>query len=302
MDVQIRMLAERQADVVAAWQLLAAGYSRRTVERRVLAGGWRTVHRGVYALTQAPLTRRQRWMAATLTSSGTVLSHASAGACWGFRPYEGRTEVVTRPGSGGPRMLGSVLVLRSTTLDGDVASRDGIAITTPERTLVDLAPHLHPRAAGKALREAIRLRLTTAPRLLAALVRHRRRRGTALLADLATRYASLPYDRSRSDAESRALELLHDAGVRPPRVNVKVAGEEADLTWPDRRLIVEIDGPQFHRFAEEDARKQLVWERAGYTVRRLPSDAVFLRPGELIAAACREPKGGAAGRRAPRPG
>jgi very-short-patch-repair endonuclease len=66
---------------------------------------------------------------------------------------------------------------------------------------------------------------------------------------------------------------------------VKVAGEEADLVWLDRRRIVEIDGPQFHQFRDEDARKEAKWRKAGFTVRRVPSDAVYAAPDLLIAAA-----------------
>jgi len=138
---------------------------------------------------------------------------------------------------------------------------------------------------GRAFRESIRLKRTTARRVQQALERHPGRRGTSLLSALATRYAPLPYHRTRSDPEGRALELLHDAGIEPPRVNVKVAGEEADLVWSKRRLIVEIDGPQFHRFPDEDARKERVWRAAGYDVRRIASDAVYDAPAELVSAA-----------------
>src|SRR3954451_20401414 len=71
----------------------------------------------------------------------------------------------------------------------------------------------------------------------------------------------------------------------PPRVNIRIAGEEADLVWPRRRLVVEIDGPQYHRFPGEDARKQGVWEAAGYTVRRVTGDRVYGDPAALLAAA-----------------
>lgn len=236
-------------------------------------------------MTQAPLTRRQLWRAATLTSPCSVLSHASAGACFGFRPFEGPFETITRPGSGGPKRFGGVLICRSSLLDGDTTHHHGIPITTAARTLVDMAPHLDDRALGKAFREALRLKATTAKRIKATLARHRHRRRSAALSALATRYAKLEYARTRSDAESYALELLHDAGVEPPRVNLKVAGEEADLTWPARRLIVEIDGPQFHRYPDEDARRERIWDDAGYVVRRISSDAVFAQPARLIALA-----------------
>jgi very-short-patch-repair endonuclease len=103
-----------------------------------------------------------------------------------------------------------------------------------------------------------------------------------VLTQLVRRYATIPYQRTRSDAEALGLELLHDAGFEPPRVNFTIAGEEADLCWPARRLIVEIDGPQFHRFPDEDACKQRAWEADGYVVRRLPSDAVYHRPDALL--------------------
>ena len=252
------------------------------VQHALVREGWRRVHQGVFALGQASLTQRQLWVAAVLTAPETVLSHTSAAACWGFREWGGAYETVTRPGSGGRRRHGPLLVARSTTLDGQVTSRDGVPIVTAARALINLAPGLRARQLGKGFREAIRLKTTTANEISRALAGQR---GTAPLVALCDRYATIPYHRCRSDAECRALEILHDAGIEPPRVNVRIRGEEADLSWPRHRLIVEIDGPQFHLFAEEDARKQAVWEAAGHTVRRLPSDDVYRRPARLLALA-----------------
>jgi len=128
----------------------------------------------------------------------------------------------------------------------------------------------------------LRLKATTLPELQSTLSRHPRRRGTKLIGELAARYSVVPYTRSRSDAESRALELLHDARVELPTVNTRIAGEEADLAWPDRRLIIEIDGPQYHLFPEQDAGKELRWKAAGYTVRRVGSDVVYHQPERFL--------------------
>lgn len=275
MDSHLRRLAAGQADVVSAWQLRAAGWTEEKVRHHVRRGGWRALHRGVYVLTQAPVTRTQLWFAATLTAPGSVLSHGSAGACFGFHRFERGYEVVTRPGQGGRRRHGRLLVMRSKTLDGQVTTHTGIAITTAARTLVDLAAGLDPKRLGRAFRESIRLKTTTAAGILQTAERHHGRPGTPLLSVLATRYAELPYQRTRSDAECRALEVLHDAGIPPPLVNIRIAGEEADLVWPDRKLIVEIDGPQFHRFRDEDERKEGVWRDAGFNVRRIASDDVY---------------------------
>lgn len=268
--------------MVAAWQLLAVGWTRRMIRHRLETHGWRTIHAGVYVLSAAPPRTRQRRIAATLTTADSVLSHASAAACWGFRRTEPRASFVTRPGTGGRRRYGRLIVCMSSTLRGDVTRHDGVAVTTGARTLIDVAPYLSETAGARAFREALRLGATTMPLLEGALDRHGNRRGTRQLRLLAQRYGAVPYARTRSDAEALALELLHDDGNAPVHVNVRIGGEEADMVWPEERRIVEIDGPQYHRFRREDARKERAWQRAGYTVRRLPSDAVYERPEELL--------------------
>lgn len=193
-----------------------------------------------------------------------------------------RFETVTRPGSGGPRRHGGLLVFRSTTLDGDCTVLRGIPTTTVERTLLDLARVLSERALARALREALRLNLTTIAALGDSLGRYDGRRGARRLATAVARYAGLPVERARSGAEIRAMEVVRAAGRPLPRLNVRIAGEEADLSWPDQRLIVEIDGAPFHLDLGEDARKQAVWEAAGWTVHRAASDDVYDRPARLL--------------------
>jgi hypothetical protein len=276
------MLAARQADIVAIWQLRAAGWSEEKLRHHRRSRAWTRVHAGVYALTSAPLSRRQLWIAAVLSAPGSVLSHGSAGACYGFYRFDRPYEVITRPGTGGRRRQGALLVFRSSTLDADLNRHGGIPVATAARVLLDLAPGLDEKQLGRAFREAIRLRTTSAARVLECAQRHRRRPGSPKLAAMATRYATLPYHRTRSNPEARALEILHDAGAPPPLVNSRIAGEEADLAWPERRVIIEIDGPQYHRFRDEDARKAERWRDAGYTVRRLTSDAVYDAPDELV--------------------
>jgi very-short-patch-repair endonuclease len=243
------------------------------------------LHDGVFVAGYGQVTQQQRWRAATLTTPTTVLSHFSAAACWGFRDNPGTSESVTRPGRGGRLQIGALLVFRSVRLADDVTRRHGFRITTPERTAVDLSPHLDDRQRRKMLREALRLQIVTIPSLEAAVQKHRGRRGTAHIAKLAERYARLHIDRCKSDAEAYAMELL-DTSRRPlPAVNQHRANQEADLSWPDHRLIVEIDGPQFHRDKLEDARKTAAWSAAGWTVRRIDSDDIFHRPERLLALA-----------------
>src|SRR5689334_9961619 len=101
MDARLRRLAARQEDVVAVWQLLAAGATEKWIRHR--SAGWREIHDGVYALNYAPLTQSQLWWAASLTTPDSALSIGSAGAYYGFYDFRRSYEVITRPGTGGPR-------------------------------------------------------------------------------------------------------------------------------------------------------------------------------------------------------
>ena len=270
------------------WQLRAAGLSRGAVRHQMR--GLREIHDGVYVTGDAPLTRRQLWWAGALTAPGRVVSHASAGAAYGFRPWVGSFEVVTGEGTGGPRRLPSLLVCHSATLAGNTTMLDGLPITTAERALADLARGISEDALARCVREALRLRVTTCARIQAMIVRAAPRNRPSALAVLANRYARLPIARARSDAEAHALELFDAAGCVIPDVNKRIAGEEADFSWRERRHILELDGPDFHQFPDVDLAKQAVWERAGWTVARLPTDDVYDRPHLLLASA--EPPNG----------
>jgi hypothetical protein len=280
-------LAATQFNRVSRSQLLGLGYNDRTLERWVAAGQFVAQEEGVYAV--APLLEHDewgKWMGATLTAPESFLSHTSAAAARGFWAMARDFETVTRRGSGGPRRLGGVVVFRSATLDGDVEELDGIPITTVPRILLDLARiRISDRALARAVREAIRLKRTTAAALTDFLIAHKGFRGVRRLARTLARYSGLPLERARSGAEVLALEILRDARRPMPRLNYRIAGEEADLSWPSVKLIIEIDGGPFHLDAGEDARKQAIWEHAGWEVRRIDSNDVYEQPQVLLALA-----------------
>jgi hypothetical protein len=281
-DVRLTELARHQDDLFAVWQL--ADWTKAQIEHRT--AGLTRVHDGVVRLGTAPLTPRQRWRAATLTTPDSVLSHASAAAYDGYWRDAALVQIITRPGNGGPEQIGALLVLRSTQLDqADIVRDGGPPRTTVERTLIDLAVRLDAKQLRKAFREALRLRCTTVADVLAAVTRLRGRPGVARVRELAERYARLPIARCKSDAEAYALELL-DAHGRPiPLVNESPAGAEADQYYPDLGRVIEIDGPDFHRLKDDDARKTKRWRAAGLTVDRISSDDVFDHPERYLALA-----------------
>ena len=285
-DVRVAGLAARQFNRVSRPQLYELGLSDKAIDGRLASGRLVAVEQGVFAV--APVLAHDdwgRWMGATLTAPGTVLSHESSAAARGFWASRRRFETVTRPGSGGRRRHGGILVYRSWTLADDCEELRGIPITTVPRTLIDLAAHVSERALARAVREAVRLQLTTVEGIVDCMAPHRGRRGVGRLARVLARYTGLPLERARSGAEVRAMEVFRDAGHQLPRLNRSIAGEEADLSWPDRRLIIEIDGGPFHLDVGEDARKEACWRGAGWTVQRLPSDDVYERPERLLALA-----------------
>lgn len=69
------------------------------------------------------------------------------------------------------------------------------------------------------------------------------------------------------------MKLLIRRAILPtPVCNRKVAGHNADFFWPAHRLIVEVDGYQFHssRWAfERDRKRDAAHVLAGYRVIRI---------------------------------
>ncbi len=282
-DRELTRIAGEQFNRISRPQLEALGLGPNAIKHRVASGRLVVVEHGVFAVP--PVLEHDRWgcwMGATLTQLGSSLSHVAAAVARGALSYEDPFISITRPGNGGPRRYGDLLVHYSALLDGEVTTFKGIPITTVSRTLIDIAGQVSDPALARAVRESVRLKDVTLHQLGDALGRYRGRRGVRALGDTVARYSGLPIHRAKSGAEIRALEVLRDARRRMPRLNVRVAGEEADLSWPAWRLIVEIDGDPFHQDKGEDARKDNAWREAGWVVRRVPSDDVYERPFRLL--------------------
>ena len=101
----------------------------------------------------------------------------------------------------------------------------------------------------------------------------------------------------RSEAERRLLELIRAAGLPEPKTNVRVAGHEVDVFWPDLRLAVEVDGYAFHstRAAfERDRRRDAALRVHGIEVIRVSWTQITDEPVALAALLARATASGSA--------
>ena len=155
-DREIADLAAGQHGVVARGQLEALGLGRGAVAHRIDAGRLHRIHRGVYAVGHRRLSLHGHWMAAVLTAGpGAALSHASAAALWEIRPTAATRIDVSAPTAAGRAKRPGVRIHRTTKLtQHEITEHQAIPVTTPARTLFDLAFSLPRRTLERALDQA----------------------------------------------------------------------------------------------------------------------------------------------------
>lgn len=286
-DLVIDRIARRQRYVVSHRQLVAAGVSRRAIQHRLATGRLRSLHRGVFLVGDVVAPALAAETAALLACGpGAVLSHLSAAYRWSLRePRDGPVHL-TVAADRRPKLRAGVVVHRTSTFSAtDVRRRDGLPVTSPTRTLLDLAAVLPERDLRWAVEEARVRRLITPQAFAAACRAHRGRRGAAALGRIAAAVTPDPLA-TRSEAERRLLDLIAAAGLPAPRANVRVAGHLVDLYWRAEGLVVELDGFAFHAHREafeRDRRRDGDLVLAGITVVRLTWRRITVEPAAVTA-------------------
>ena len=154
----------------------------------------------------------------------------------------------------------------------EIQRRNGLTITTPPRTLVDLAAILDAKALRRATREAQAQKRAQHVEIIRTLERLRPCRGARKLADI---LATGPSP-TRSELEDLVLDLLLDAGFQRPAINhpIDLGGTSVvpDFRWPDQRLTLEADGAEWHDnpiARADDAERQALLEAHGDRVIRV---------------------------------
>ncbi len=248
-------LAGEQYGLLTRRQLLALGYTTAAIEHRVARGRLHLVTRGIYAVGWPRLTRERRWMAAVLAcGEGAALSHGSAAALWGIgRERGGRVDVSVRRLCK-HRRAGIRARSRPTLPEEDIVARDGIPVTCPARTLLDLATELGATDLERAVNEADKHNLSDPEALRAALDEYPGEPGVPALRALLDRHT---FRLSDSELEVLFRPIAVAASLPPPLTKQEVNGFEVDFFWPSLGLVVETDGQRYHRTPSSQTRDRL---------------------------------------------
>ena len=121
----------------------------RSIGHRLSSGAWAAAWPGVFRHTAFPITVEQQLLGAVLaTGPGSAVSHRAALAWHGLRGFDNRLIEVTRP-TAVDQPLAGARVHRLSDLDPQwITDYDGLPVTTPVRTLVDLGAVVRPGVVG----------------------------------------------------------------------------------------------------------------------------------------------------------
>ena len=213
-----------------------------------------------------------------------VLSHWTAARIHGLTDRGGTDIHVSIAG----RLAGRVAGIRphraSRLPPRDVVVKDGVRVTTPARTLLDLAAVTPRDLVERLTEEALVQRVVTESEIRATVAQAAGRPGVRKLR--AGRRRPRRAVVHALGGEKRLRSLLRSAGLPLPLTNVKRAGWEVDAVWDAQRLVVEVDGRKFHDTGpqfERDRRKDADLVLAGFRVLRFTWRRLTREPAEVVA-------------------
>ncbi len=227
---------------MTAAEFAAKGLSREAVRWMVRRGEWTHAGRGLWAEGPEPLSDLDRSIGAAIRKRG-VVSGRPAGVVYGYDGLRLRgPEVSVDPG----RSSRSTRTRRRALIEDQIWIVDGVCITSPVQTLLDLAADVADDIWEQALESALRKRLVTIAELEAVVVAGARgvRRIRRVLA---LRPPGAPP--TESLLETLMVQLIRTVpGIPAPTRQVEVFYEDGrliarvDLAWPELGLFIELDG------------------------------------------------------------
>ena len=226
-------------------------------------------------------------MAATLDlGAGAAVSHESAAALWRLPRLPIGAVHVSR--TTGRSALSTVH--RTHLPEGRTGRLEGIPITSPARTIFDLAGVLHPGRTERALDNALARGLTSIEALnrVTGELAGQGRPGSALMRRLLAARAGA-YVPPESNMEARFHDVATRAGLHTLVRQCDVGGDEwigrVDFLDREKRLVVEVDSDLHHSSlvdAAADAVRDAALAQAGYTVVRIKEQDLWHRPDDVV--------------------
>ena len=274
---ELAATAAAQDGVFSRADARAAGFRKHHIDRYV-GQLWSVIYDSVYRIEGAPTTWHSELRAATLAAgSGSAVSHRAAAAIHALPG--GRDDFVEITCVRWKRTVRTDLIVHeSRRLDpDDIQLVDGIPVTCPERTILDLAWHF-PRTKYLELvvQAARRKRLVTYESTKAVFERHARRglRGVSALREVLEQWD--PESRpTESEMETRLLQTLRDHELPEPTVQFDVCEPDGrlvartDAAYPFARIAIEYDSKQEHSDEFQlarDAKRRNALQAAGFVV------------------------------------
>jgi very-short-patch-repair endonuclease len=271
-------LAGQQDGVISRRQLRAAGVDDDWIDRRRAMGWLVPIFHGVYGIGHRPRTRRG-WCLAALLAGGdrSALSHRTAAAVHGMAGASGRIHLIVPRSAKG---IEGIRIHRPRTLRADdIVVVEGLRVTSPTRTLIDLADFRKRRLLERAIDQAeyhhFHLPLGDVHDRL-----HRRPRSRLLRAVITEHVAGSTI--TESEAEELFLAIVRRARLPMPELQVRLWGRRRDFLFRAARVVVEIDGRQAHDrdgAFERDALRDAEVVVNGHRPLRFTRRAVKFDPG-----------------------
>jgi very-short-patch-repair endonuclease len=285
-DRAIAELAGRQRALISRRQLLALGVESTMIDRALWRGRLHRIHNGIYSLVPPkalpPLAAEQAALLAC--GDNALLSHRSAAAVWGICPFFIGDVELTIVANDRGRTRKGIHVHRTAHLEPrDARRHGGLPLTSPARVLIEIAPDLSPRSLERALDEALTRRLTSRTAIHAAIQAYPRSPGIARVRELAD--PDRPTTVTRSGGEEAFLAMARRANLPAPEVNAPLGGYTADFLWRAQKLILEIDGYQYHHTRqafERDHRRDTAHQQQGFTIIRATGRQLSRQPESLL--------------------
>lgn len=272
--------------------LISLGLSPATIKTLVGGGELIVEHEGVYRSAAWPVDVRSRCAAFCAADDRVVVCCGGAAQLW---QYRGCTDVgvhLSTTASGRP-ITGSTVVHRCSAMPvGHVHHRpDGIRVTSPVRTVFDLAKHVTAATLESVIEQGLRRRQFDVPALydVGRLLCRRGRDGASQFAQVLT---SRPTWRRPVDSHPE-LDLLNELAHRGVHLATQVAvtlldGQviHPDLGDPTCAFYIEVDDHEWHggRLASTyDAQRDRQVRLIGGRVERVSTDEIANMSPVLIA-------------------